>query len=383
MATRRLYYEDAYIRRFEAEVISCEPKGKRYEVVLDQTAFFPEGGGQAPDLGALGAARVLDVQERGDGIVHTCDRPLSPGECVAGEIDWARRFRLMQQHSGEHLVSGLVHERYGWNNVGFHMGADCMTIDFSGPIPPEDIPGIERAANEAVWADLPSEVLLPTAEELEQLHYRSKKALTGQVRLVRFPGTDLCACCGTHVARTGEIGLIKILSCIKFREGVRIEMMCGAQALDYLSAIHAQNHEMSTLLSAKPMQTAKAVRRVLAERDDALYRLTAAENQRFEEIAEALGGAGDCTLFEPNLSPDGVRKLAVAVMERCGGRCAVFSGDDEAGYKYALGQTGGDLRELVRQMNASLSGRGGGKPFFAQGSVGAKRAEIEAFFAAL
>ena len=380
MATRRLYYEDAYIRRFEAEVISCEPKGKRYEVVLDQTAFFPEGGGQAPDLGVLGGARVLDVQERGDTVVHTCDRPLTPGEAVAGELDWARRFALMQQHSGEHLVSGLVHERYGWSNVGFHMGADCMTIDFSGPIPPEDIPGIERAANEAVWADLPSEVLLPSAAELEQLHYRSKKALTGQVRLVRFPGTDLCACCGTHVARTGEIGLIKILSCIKFREGVRIEMMCGSQALSYLSAIHEQNHEISTLLSAKPLQTAKAVRRVLAERDDALYRLTAAENRRFDEIALQYEGAGDCLLFEPGLSADGVRKLAVAVMERCGGRCAVFSGDDEAGYKYAIGEQNGDLRALVKQVNAELSGRGGGKPFFAQGSVNASRSEIEAFF---
>ena len=383
MATRRLYYEDAYIRRFEAEVISCEPKGKRYEVVLDQTAFFPEGGGQAPDLGVLGGARVLDVQERGDTVVHTCDRPLTPGEAVAGELDWARRFALMQQHSGEHLVSGLVHERYGWSNVGFHMGADCMTIDFSGPIPPEDIPGIERAANEAVWADLPSEVLLPSAAELEQLHYRSKKTLTGQVRLVRFPGTDLCACCGTHVARTGEIGLIKILSCIKFREGVRIEMMCGSQALSYLSAIHEQNHEISTLLSAKPLQTAKAVRRVLAERDDALYRLTAAENRRFDEIARQYEGAGDCLLFEPGLSADGVRKLAVAVMERCGGRCAVFSGDDEAGYKYAIGEQNGDLRVLVKQVNAELSGRGGGKPFFAQGSVNASRSEIEAFFSGI
>ena len=364
-------------------MITCEPKGEYFEVVLDQTAFFPEGGGQAPDLGVLGGAAVLDVQEQRDEVVHICDCPLSPGDCIEGKLDWDRRFALMQQHSGEHLVSGLVHERYGWNNVGFHMGADCMTIDFSGPIPLDDIPAIERAANEAVWADLPSEVLLPTAEELTHLHYRSKKALTGQVRLVRFPGTDLCACCGTHVARTGEIGLIKILSCIRFREGVRIEMMCGAQALDYLSAIHAQNHKISTLLSAKPMQTAKAVRRVLEERDDALYRLTAAENQRFEEIAEAHGGVGNCILFEPNLSPDGVRKLTVAVMERCGGRCAVFSGDEETGYKYAIGETDGDLRALVKQMNNSLSGRGGGKPFFAQGSVSATRSEIEAFFAVL
>ncbi len=381
MATRRLYYEDAYIRRFEATVVSCTPKGKRFEIVLDQTAFFPEGGGQAPDLGTLGGVQVLDVQERDGEVVHICAAPLIPGAAAAGEIDWPRRFRLMQQHSGEHLVSGLVHERYGWNNVGFHMGADCMTIDFSGPIPPEDIPGLEAEANRAVWANSPSEVLLPTAEELTQLHYRSKKALTGQVRLVRFPGTDLCACCGTHVARTGEIGLIKILSCVRFREGVRIELMCGAQALEYLSAICAQNHEISTLLSARPMQTAAAVRRVLGERDDALYRLTAAENRRFDEIARTMDGAGDCIVFEPNLSADGVRKLAVALMEHAGGRCAVFSGDDDAGYKYAVGEQNGDLRALVKQLNAALSGRGGGKPFFAQGSVQAKRAEIDAFFA--
>ena len=380
MATRRLYYEDAYIRSFEAVVVSCEPMGKRHKIILDRTAFFPEGGGQAPDLGVLGGAKVLDVQERGDEVIHVCDRPLIPDKTVTGQIDWNRRFTFMQQHSGEHLVSGLIHERYGWNNVGFHMGADCMTIDFSGPIPTEDIPVIERAANEAVWANLPSEILFPSAEELSELHYRSKKALTGQIRLVRFPGTDLCACCGTHVRNTGEIGLIKILSCIKFREGVRIEMMCGSQALNYLSAIAVQNHEISTLLSAKPMKTAEAVRRVLSERDDALYRLTAEENRRFDEISQGYAGKNDCILFEPNLNADGVRKLAVAVMERCCGRCAVFSGDDNAGYKYAIGKTDGDLRTLVKELNETLSGRGGGKPFFVQGSVNAKRIEIEEFF---
>ena len=383
MATQRLYYEDAYLRRFSATVLSCEPVKKNYAVVLDRTAFFPEGGGQAPDLGRLDGVEVLDVQERGDEVVHTCAEALEPGTTVTGEIDWPRRFALMQQHSGEHLVSGLVHERYGWNNVGFHMGADCMTIDFSGPIPPEDIPGLELAANEAVWADLPREILLPKPGELEHLHYRSKKALTGQVRLVRFPNTDLCACCGTHVARTGEIGLIKILSCVKFREGVRIELMCGAQALAYLSAIHAQNHEVSMLLSAKPLQTAAAVRRVLDERADALYRLTFEENRRFEETAQKMTDVGDVLLFEDGLSPDGIRKLAVAVMERCGGRCAVFSGSDEGGWKYAMGQEDGDLRDLTKQMNAVLEGRGGGKPFFVQGSVAATRARIEAFFAAL
>lgn len=382
MATERLFYQDAYLRTFSATVLSCEKQGKRWAVILDKTIFFPEGGGQAPDEGTLAGLKVLDVQEKGDDILHFLPEPLTPGETVTGELDWEKRFRLMQQHSGEHLVSGIIHRRYGWENVGFHMGTDgIITIDFSGPIPAEDIPAIEWKANEAVWANLETEITYPTAEELAQITYRSKKALTGQVRLVGFPEIDLCACCGTHVRRTGEVGLIKLLSCVKFREGVRIEMICGMPALRYLIAVDAQNHENSVLLSAKPLETAAAVRRVYDERNDALYRLTSAENRRFAEMAEALAGSGECLLFEEGLSSDSVRKLAVAVMEKCGGRCAVFSGDDESGYKYAIGEENGDLRAFVKAMNQALSGRGGGKPFFAQGSVKAAKAEIEAFFA--
>lgn len=380
MDTKRLFDTDAYIRRFDAIVTGCEKKGKNFAITLTETAFFPEGGGQAPDRGNLNGLPVLDVQEGGDEVLHFCKEPLEVGTAVTGEIDWAFRFRLMQQHSGEHLVSGIVNARYGWDNVGFHMGSDVITIDFNGPIPVEDLPSIEQAANEAVWANLPSETLLPTHEELADIHYRSKKALTGQVRLVRFPEIDLCACCGTHVRHTGEIGLIKLLSCVKFRQGVRIEMMCGAQALEYLSGVEQQNHAISVLLSAKPLATASAVQRVVEERNDVLYRLSAMELKSFGEKAEALRGKGNCVLFEEGLSSDSVRKLAVAVMESCGGRCAVFSGDEEAGYKYAIGEENGDLRAFVKAMNAALSGRGGGKPFFAQGSVSAKKEEIQHFF---
>lgn len=380
MATRRLFYEDAYLRSFEAEVLSCEKVGKNYSIVLDKTAFFPEGGGQAADQGFLDKIPVLDVQEQGDIVVHACPSPLPVGETVTGTLDWAARFALMQQHSGEHLVSGIIHRRYGWANVGFHMGADMMTIDFSGPIPIEAIAEIEQEANEAVWANLESVITYPTREELNEIHYRSKKALEGQVRLVEFPGIDLCACCGTHVRRTGEIGLIKLLSCVKFRSGVRIELMCGSQALRYLSAIAAQNHEISVLLSAKPMETAAAVKRICDERSNAVYQLSAMENRRFAQMAEELAGKGDCLIFESDLSSDSVRKLAIAVMERCGGRCAVFSGTDHDGYKYAIGEENGDLRTFVKEMNTALSGRGGGKPFFAQGSVNAPEAEIRAFF---
>ncbi len=380
MATRRLYYEDAYLRSFQAEVLSCEKAGKTYSIILNQTAFFPEGGGQAADKGVLDNIPVLDVQEQGDLVVHTCPTPLPVGQTVTGTLDWAQRFALMQQHSGEHLVSGIIHRRYGWNNVGFHMGADLMTIDFSGPIPPKALPEIEEEANAAVWANLETEITYPIQEALSSISYRSKKALEGQVRLVRFPGVDLCACCGTHVRRTGEIGLVKLLSCVKFREGVRIEMMCGSQALRYLSAAAEQNHEISVLLSAKPMETANAVKRINEERTNALYRLSAMELRQFAKTAQALAGKGDCLIFEADLSSDSVRKLAVAVMERCGGRCAVFSGSDADGYKYAIGEENGDLRAFVKEMNAALSGRGGGKPFFAQGSVSAKEAEIRAFF---
>ncbi len=380
MATKRLFDEDAYIKSFEAEVLSCVQEKDRYAVTLDRTAFFPEGGGQPADRGSLNGIAVLDVQEREDEVLHYCAAPLEPGATVTGELDWPFRFRLMQQHSGEHLVSGIIHARYGWDNVGFHMGSELITIDFSGPIPPEHLPALEQAANEAVWANIESQTLLPSREALSSISYRSKKALTGQVRLVSFPGTDLCACCGTHVKRTGEIGLIKLLNCVKFRQGVRMELLCGIQALEYLNAMQAQNHAISVQLSAKPFETASAVQRLAQERAAALYRLSAMELQRFEEKAQALQGAGDCLLFEPDLSSDSVRKLTIAVMERCGGRCAVFSGSDESNYKYALGQEGGDLRAFVKELNRALKGRGGGKPSFVQGSVTATREEITRFF---
>ena len=219
-----------------------------------------------------------------------------------------------------------------------------------------------------------------TPEELEALDYRSKKALAGQVRIVTFPQADVCACCGTHVVRTGEIGVIKILSVQKFKEGSRVEMLCGSRALTYLRDVFEQNHRISVALSAKPLKTADAVERLKADKEQTDYRLNGLEQTLFQQKAEALTGAGDVILFEKSMAPDSVRKLSVAVMETCGGRCGVFSGDDESGYKYAIGQTEGDLRSWVKMLNQALQGRGGGKGSFVQGSVQAKRAEIQAFW---
>ncbi len=380
MDTEKLYYEDSHLRTFRARVLTCVPDGDGFLVTLDRTAFYPEGGGQPCDLGTLGGTAVLDVHERDGRILHRCAGPLEPGAEVEGEIDWARRFDLMQQHSGEHMVSGLIHAAFGYDNVGFHMGKDVITIDLSGELTEAQMLDIERRANEAVWADTPVRVFYPDRETLASLPYRSKKELTGQVRLVEFPGVDLCACCGTHVGRTGEIGLIRLLSCTRFRGGVRMEMACGGRALEHTRQVWAQNHRISNLLSAKPLETAAAVERVSAELAAVKYRAAGLEDRLFAETARQLSGRGDVLLFEEGLEPEGVRRLSVAVAETCGGLAAVFSGSDGAGYKYALCGEGRDLRAFSRELNGALDGRGGGKPNFVQGSLRAGEAAIRAFF---
>lgn len=382
--TERIFDTDSYIKEFSATVRSCvSGKKGRWEITLDRTAFYPEGGGQPGDRGTLGPVRVLDTQERNGKVVHLTDGPLTVGEQVQGALDWAWRFDLMQNHSGEHIVSGLFHRRFGCENVGFHMGKDTITVDFDRKFSPEELPELERQANEVVWANVETEITVYDHEAAKQQVYRSKKELPGDVRVVRFFGADACACCGTHVRRTGEIGLIKLLSVQRSRGGMRLEMLCGARAFAYVNAVLEQNRQISVALSAKPLKTAAAVDRLKGERDAAVYRLVGLENAAFARRAEALEGAGNVLLLEPAMSPESVRKLAAAVLERCGGRCAVFAGDDEQGYKYAIGERNGQLRELVKQMNQALHGRGGGKPDFAQGSVSAGRAEIEAYFASL
>ncbi len=377
----KLYEENPFLSHFSAAVESCVRGKKGWDVILDQTAFYPEGGGQPYDLGTLGGTDVLEVHEREGRVVHTCGSPLEPGAQVKGQIDWKRRFDLMQNHSGEHIVSGIAHSKWGCDNVGFHMGSDVITIDLNTLLSEGQLQELEEAANRYIWEDHPISITFPSPEELEALDYRSKKALTGWVRIVSFPGADTCACCGTHVASSGQVGLVKLLSVQKFREGVRIELVCGGRALNYLSGIWTQNRHVSNLLSAKPFQTGAAVERLLSENEQLKSRMMTMEEVQFAALAQQYAGAGDVLLFQEGLTPDGLRRLCDAVLQSCGGRCACFSGDEEAGYKYAIGQKDGDVRALVKEMNQALSGRGGGKPGFAQGSVLAGRRAIETFFA--
>lgn len=378
--TEKLYYENAYTKIFTARVLNCSEGKKGYEIILDRSAFYPEGGGQPGDAGMLGGVRVNDTHEKGGEIIHYCEGPLAVGSEVEGVIDFDRRFDFMQQHSGEHIVSGLLHARFGCDNVGFHMGRDTVTIDFNCAITAETLAEVERSANEVIWENRPINVSWPDAESLAALPYRSKKELSGDVRIVECPGVDICACCGTHVKSAGEIGLIKLLSVHPFREGVRIEMLSGKRAYDYVCTAVEQNGAVGAMLSAKAEATAAAVKRVQEELAAANYRLVGLENRVFADIAEKYAGEADALIFEDGLSSDGVRRLADAVMSRCSGLCAVFSGSDGEAYKYALGQKDGDLRALTKEMNTALHGRGGGKPFFSQGSVQCAKAEIEEFF---
>lgn len=378
--TRRLYYENVYIKEFDAQVLECRPAKDGFHVLLDESAFYPEGGGQPSDVGSLGKIQVKEVQEKDGELLHYTDEPLTPGERVHGQIDWEHRFDLMQQHSGEHMVSGLVHEAFGYDNVGFHMGNDVITIDFNGPLTEKEMEAIEADVNEKIWKNIPVEITYPSPEELERLPYRSKKELTGRIRLVNFPETDLCACCGTHVTHTGEIGLVKLLSVVKFREGVRMEMLCGKRAMAYLNAMEGQNHRVSVKLSAKPGETALAVERLYEENYRLKGRIMELEEAMFASEAKGCAGKGDVLLFYEGLEADSLRKLTDAVMQECGGRCAVFSRNEDGSYKYAMGEKDGDLRLFAKEMNNALDGRGGGKPFFVQGSVKANETEIRQFF---
>ena len=372
--TEKRYYADAHLQQFTAKVVSCEKTDKGYAVILDATAFYPEGGGQACDLGRLNGIAVLDVKEQGEDVVHFCEQPLTG--IVEGCIDWSRRFDLMQQHTGEHIVSGIVSRRFGYHNVGFHMGADVITIDFDGMIPAEALAEIELEANRAVWQNLPVNCWIPSPEELPGVYYRSKRALPWPVRIVEIPQVDSCACCGVHVSTTGEVGVVKLFSCVKFHQGVRIEMACGRRALELLNAAYDQNRQVSQAFSAKIMETGEAARKMNDRLAQAEFRVAGLERRIFHSIAKGYENQGDAVHYEPDLTPAALRYLADAIGSCCGGTAAVFTD----GGAMCLVNKNGDVKALGDALCQRFGGRGGGKPGYFQGSLKAEWPEISQFF---
>ena len=376
--TEKLYYTDSHIHEFSARVLSCEKAKKGFAVVLDKTAFFPEGGGQPADTGLIGPAAVRDVQEQNGEILHYTDQALTPGQEYACALDWEQRLCRMQNHSGEHIVSGITHKLYGFDNVGFHMGAECMTIDFSGELSWEQLTEIETLANQAVRDDLPVKTCFPGPEALSQMEYRSKLELTQDVRIVEIPGTDRCACCAPHVKRTGEIGLIKLLSAERHRGGVRIELVCGMDALRECRLMQENVTAVSGLLSAKRAKSAAAVERVLAEQARLKERVAELSMALTRLKAERFGYTeGNICVFDKVLDEVALRELVNLLMEKCGGMAGAFSGSDETGYMYIIGSKNIDLRSHSREINAAINGKGGGTAEMIRGRASTSAENIQ------
>ena len=379
MTTEKLYYIDSHLFDFEATVLDCRQVEKGWAVILDRTAFFPEGGGQPADTGFIGAAPVRDVQEQGGEILHFCGEALPVGAHLPCRIDREQRLVRMQNHSGEHIVSGLAHKLYGCENVGFHMGEDCMTIDFDRELSWQQLMEVETLANKAVRDNLPVLCSFPEGEALEKLEYRSKLELTENVRIVEIPGIDRCACCAPHVERTGEIGLIKILDAERHRGGVRLSLCCGMLALRDYRVKQENIAAISQALSAKRHETAGAVSRLLSEQQRSKERIAALSMELARLKAERCPVTeGNLCVFDNVLDEVALRELVNLLMEKCGGIAAAFSGSDETGYRYIMGSRRVDLRRCAKEINRLIDGRGGGKPQMIQGSATADAERIRA-----
>ena len=380
-ATEKLYYKDGYMKEFTAEVVSCEKEKKGYRVVLDRTALFPEGGGQFGDSGWIDDVRVLDTQEKEGIISHMTEAPFEVGAHVTGKLDFAERFSRMQQHTGEHILSGIVHRLHGYDNVGFHLGAEVTTLDFNGELDEEQVREVEVLANQAVFDNIQVNILYPSKEELQTLEYRSKIEIEGQVRIVDIPGIDRCACCAPHLTRTGEIGLIKILACDKHRGGCRMTMVSGMRALEDYRLKQKSVTEVSVALSAKPDKIGEAVvhqkEQMMKIREHLNHLQESYLKQRLDEIK-----AEDSyvCIFVEDFDNIAVRNFVNDATERCSGICGAFVGNDANGYRYILGSKQKDVRELSKKLNEAFSGKGGGKPEMVQGSLTGTQEEILRMF---
>ena len=385
--TQKYYEADAYRREADAVILAAEPDGRGGgKLALDGTVLYPEGGGQPADHGTLtlpDGARltVTDVHEQGGVIWHRVDAlpdTAAPGAAVTGRIDWAWRFDKMQQHTGEHILSGILHQMFGAENVGFHIGSDAVRMDTSVPISAEGLREAELAANRIVWQNVPVLITYPTREELTRMTYRSKKEIEGQVRIVTIPGADVCACCGTHTAATGAVGQIKILAAENYKGGVRLSIVCGERALLAAQAMRQRQADIGALLSAKPSETAHAVHRVYDEYTALKFAHFGLCSELFDALAAQVAPGADAIRIVPGLDPDGLHRLAARLSEATTGLCAALTAN-EKGTGYCLAQAGGDVRALTKALNTALNGRGGGKPGICQGSCAAAPEQVETF----
>ena len=378
--TIKLFENDSYIKEFSAIVVDCEEKDNSYFIVLDKTAFFPEGGGQDADKGTINNAEVLDVQIKDNIVYHKLEKPLKTGDTVDCKIDWDTRFSRMQNHTGEHIVSGIIHRTFGYNNVGFHMNDNLVTLDVDGPLTDAQIREVEIKSNQAIYGNKSIKAIYPTPEELADYDYRSKLDITEGVRLIEIEDTDLCACCAPHVARTGEVGIIKIISYIPYKKGTRIEMLCGLLAINDYINLHNTNKQIMNMLSAKRFETPDSVERIQAELSNAR-----AENKKLMADLATLKmekhiADNKVCVFIDGVSYDELRNCSNTLIEEHE-YCYLFSNTDENNYIYVVSSKEQNVRELVQELNKTFSGKGGGRETYAQGKITATKEEILKYLA--
>lgn len=380
--TQRLFDIDSKLCEFDAVVLECSAREDgQFDVILDKTAFFPNEGGQACDVGTLGGIAVWSVDEHSGVIVHKVADALDVGDTVRGVIEWEPRFRKMQNHTGEHIISGLVFKHFGYNNVGFHLGADDVTADFDGELTDKDIRRIERLANDAVFACRGVKATYPEPCELEKMQYRSKLDITEGVRIVEIEGVDKCACCAPHVENTGEVGLIKILDFIRYKGGVRVHMQCGLDALDDYNARCEQIRRVSMAISAKQGEIACGVDRLLEEQGRLKSEISALKREIMAyKLAKLEYTDASICLFDDTTDMIAARNFVNEAVKKTGRVCALFCGNDDDGYKYIMASETVDLKANVAIISATIGGRGGGSAKMIQGSCTAKREIIESFF---
>ena len=378
MKTIRLFDENAFIKDFEAQVLSCEAAGKRFAVVLDKTAFFPESGGQAADSGTLDGVPVLDVQEQEGVIVHYTPQALSGS--VKGLVEWDTRFERMQNHSGEHVLSGIIHRHTGADNISFSLTDSETTLAFNVPLSDALLAQVEKEANEAVFANLPIRAFYPSPAELAVMDYRSKLELTEDVRIVEIEGIDKCACCAPHCESTGQIGQIKIIGSESYKGGTKLWIVCGSRALAHHAMLLEEAAEISHLLCAKIDRLAPAVEKLKVAKEQADYTVVSLRRKAIAEAAKNVPPREGNFITVCDFQGDDLRLFAEALKEKIGELIIVLEGDDQSGYRYVITSAAVEIDELVKAANQALNGRGGGRDNMARGSFAASIKEIEDFF---
>ena len=378
--TEKLYYKDAYIKEFDSLVLSCEECKEGFDTVLDKTAFFPEEGGQYSDKGYIDGVYVFDVREKDEIIHHYTKEPINVNKTVHCAIDFEERFDKMQQHTAEHMISGFFHKLYGIENTGFHLGAVDVTLDTSRQVTREQLAEVERLVNLAVFRNIRIETSFPSTEELKNLDYRSKLDLTENVRIVDIGDVDSCACCAPHVAYTGEVGLVKFVDAIKRKEGSRIRMLAGKRAYDYIAKITAEASAVSVMLSAPVTDIAAEVEKLLSAKCELDSKLSAMGREMAESLAASFRGSeGNAVFYYPSFDTETMRAFVNSASQKVKGTLVCLSGQ-EGDFKYILYSECPDFQSIVKDANAALSGRGGGKAPMASGSYKTSLLEIKKYF---